>query len=188
MLAIYLGDGCISSGPRAYRLRIALDLKYPGIIDETAALVRGVFPENVVDVVTKGVTGQCVNVSVYSLHLPCLFPQHAPGKKHERRIVLEPWQSALVEAEPWPFIRGCIRTDGCAFMNRTDVHREQPYEYLSYAFSNRSDDIIELFVSACDSVGVITRATFNPKRGLWHVRINHRSCVARMLENVGLKA
>jgi hypothetical protein len=29
LLALYLGDGCISNGPRAHRLRIALDAKYP---------------------------------------------------------------------------------------------------------------------------------------------------------------
>jgi len=34
LLGLYLGDGCISAGPRAvYKLRIVLDLKYPGIIE-----------------------------------------------------------------------------------------------------------------------------------------------------------
>jgi hypothetical protein len=33
---------------------------------------------------------------------------------------------ALIEQAPWAFIRGCIRSDGCAFINRTDIHREQP--------------------------------------------------------------
>lgn len=86
-----------------------------------------------------------VYASLYSSHLPCLFPQDGPGMKHKRRIVLEPWQREIVEAAPWPFIRGCIRTDGCAFINRTDVHREQPYQYLSYQFSNMSTDIVDLF-------------------------------------------
>ena len=31
-------------------------------------------------------------------HLPCLFPQHGPGKKHERPMRLEPWQWACVAA------------------------------------------------------------------------------------------
>lgn len=128
----------------------------------------------------------CVNVSVYSCHLPCLFPQHGPGKKHERPIVLEPWQRNLVAAAPWAFIRGCIRTDGCAFINRTDIHRAEPYEYLSYEFSNMSKDIVDLFLEACDRVGVFTRANCNP-RGRWSVRINRRDSVAAMLEHVGLK-
>jgi hypothetical protein len=177
-LAIYLGDGSISVYPRAQRLRVALDVKYPGIIAEVVALLERCFPENGVDEVQS--IG-CIHVSLYSSHLKCLLPQHGPGKKHERSIALEPWQRELVEAAPWPFIRGCIRTDGCAFINRTDV-----YEYLSYEFSNKSKDIVDLFVGACDQVGVFTRVNCS-SRGQWDVRINRRGSVALMEEHVGLK-
>lgn len=34
LLAMYLGDGCLSRGARTTRLRIALDAKYPQIITE----------------------------------------------------------------------------------------------------------------------------------------------------------
>jgi len=37
---------------------------------------------------------------------PCLFPQHGPGRKHERKIELAPWQEAIVDREPEQFIRG----------------------------------------------------------------------------------
>jgi hypothetical protein len=30
----------------------------------------------------------------------CLIPQHGPGPKHERRIVLEEWQERIVTAHP----------------------------------------------------------------------------------------
>jgi hypothetical protein len=100
--------------------------------------------------------------------------------------VLERWQEQLVRLAPWPFIRGCIRTDGCCFINRTDVHRPTPYEYVSYEFSNKSDDIVALFVGACEQVGVFTRAN-QGARGHWSVRINRRESVARMLEHVGRK-
>jgi hypothetical protein len=60
-------------------------------------------------------------VSVYSLHLPCLFPQHGSGVKHERRIRLEPWQQELVDAAPWSLLRGLTLSDGCAFINRRGV-------------------------------------------------------------------
>ena len=76
----------------------------------------------------------------YSSHLTCLFPQHGAGKKHERRIALEPWQQELVAAAPWAFLRGCIRSDGSVFVNRTGR-----YEYLSYDFCNLSQDILGLF-------------------------------------------
>jgi hypothetical protein len=107
------------------------------------------------------------------MHLTCLFPQHGPGLKHKRRIVLEPWQREIVDSAPWPFIRACIRTDGCAFINRTNVHRPQPYEYLSYQFTNMSTDIVELFTGQCERVGVFTRVN-RSRRGLWDVRINRR--------------
>ncbi|HSI81325.1 MAG TPA: hypothetical protein VK919_11825, partial [Solirubrobacterales bacterium] len=84
-------------------------------------------------------------MSLYCAHLVCLLPQHGPGRKHDRPIVLADWQRAILADEPWPFIRGWIRTDGCAVINRTDVHRDQPYEYLSYDFSNRSTEIVDLF-------------------------------------------
>jgi hypothetical protein len=160
-----------------------LDNKYPKIIEDLRALLERSFPEN--DIAEVQAPG-CVHVSVYSSHLLCLFPQHGPGKKHERSIVLEPWQREHVESAPWPFIRGCIRTDGCAFINRTDIHRPKPYEYLSYEFSNMSKDIVDLFVEACDRVRVFTRVTRNG-RGRWSVRINTRESVALMLEHVALK-
>lgn len=137
-LAMYLGDGCISKAPRTWRLRISLDTRYPQIIEEARALLARCLPSNPVDVVPFH-DGACVNLSVWNSHLPCLLPQHASGKKHERRIALEDWQLAAVIARPWPFIRGCIRTDGCVFVNRTG-----PYEYLSYGFSNMSRDIANL--------------------------------------------
>jgi hypothetical protein len=180
LLGVYLGDGCISVLPRTCRLRISLDAKYPLIIAEARELLERCFPMNRVDTVPFH-DGACVNLSVYSMHLPSVFPQHGPGKKHERPIVLEAWQSQIVDTAPWPFIRGCIRTDGCAFVNRTG-----PYEYLSYDFSNNSKDIIDLFVRACDVAGVRTRV--NCHRGQWDVRINRRESVALMLDHVGLKS
>ena len=106
--------------------------------------------------------------------------------KHQRKIVLEQWQQDIVDAAPWPFIRGCIRTDGCYFINRTDIHRAEPYEYLSYQFCNMSTDIVDLFVAQCERVGVFTRVN-RSRRGLWDVRINRRDSVALMLEHVGIK-
>lgn len=181
LLAMYLGDGCISGHARTFRLRIALDTKYPGIIDEGSAILMRSFPENPIGrVVAHG--GSMVFLSVYSSHLPCLFPQHDSGTKHQRDISLEPWQEAIVNASPWPFIRGCIRTDGCSYINRTG-----PYEYLSYDFSNMSGDIVGLFVEACERVGVRTRVNRGRKHGIWRVRINQRESVALLRERVGLK-
>lgn len=185
LLAMYLGDGCISQHARTQRLRIALDKKYPAIIEDTRALLERCFPENDIDAVEA--TG-CLHLSLHCSHLACLFPQHGPGRKHRRRIVLEPWQEEIIESAPWPFIRGCIRTDGCCFINRTDVHRPEPYEYLSYQFTNMSTDIVELFLAQCERVGVVARVNQDGRHGLWDVRINRRESVELMCEHVGLKA
>jgi hypothetical protein len=160
---------------------------------EIKALLERCFPKNPIGEPTAPISGwsgradTLVILSVYSSHLACVFPQHGPGRKHERRIRLEDWQWKLVEAAPWPFIRGCIRSDGCAFINRTDIHRPQPYEYLSYDFSNFSRDIVDLFTAACDLAGIHDYRVCGKRTGRWDVRINRRGSVALMLEHVGLK-
>ncbi len=175
LLGLYLGDGYVCSAGRVHRLRMSLDAKYPGIVSDARRLLVRCFPSNSVGVATAD-AGSTVVLSVYSAHLVCLFPQHGPGKKHERRILLEPWQVAELERFPWSFIRGCIRSDGCVFVNRTG-----PYEYLSYDFFNLSGDIRALFMRACDLVDV--RYCDHTKR----VRINRRPSVARMQAYVGHK-
>lgn len=175
LLGIYLGDGCISTGPRTERLRVFLDAKYARIIDETQALLRRCFPENRVGRSSRH-GGHMIVLSVYARHLSCGFPQHGPGKKHERPIVLEPWQEKLCASAPWRLLRGLIRTDGCVFINRTGR-----YEYLSYAFCNISPDILDLFARVCVDLGM------RPRRTARDIRLNRREDVARMLQHVGTK-
>jgi hypothetical protein len=176
LLALYLGDGHIVRTGRSDRLRIFLDTRYGEIIADACTLLRRCFPAHSIGR-SRSRKGTTTMLSLYCTHLACLFPQHGPGKKHERSIVLEGWQAEIVEREPWPFLRGCIRSDGCVFVNRTG-----PYSYLSYEFSNRSMQIRELFMDACDRVGVEYRGY--PR----YVRIYRRPSVALMQENVGLKA
>jgi hypothetical protein len=151
LLGVYLGDGCVSSAGRAERLRISLDARHPFVVDDIEALLRRCFPHNRVSrVYAHG--GSNVILSTYHGHLSCLFPQHGVGRKHERPIVLEPWQAEHVRAAPWRFLRGCIRTDGCVFVNRTG-----PYEHPSYEFRNYSQDILGIFVATCELVGLRPR-------------------------------
>ena len=125
----------------------------------------------------RGRNARMVVLWVYYGHLSCLFPQHGGGKKHERRVTLEAWQQALVNQAPWSFLRGCIRSDGCCFVNRTGR-----YAYESFEFSNRSKDILEAFSATCAAVGVECRVYAKA------VRIYRRASVALMLEHVGRKA
>jgi hypothetical protein len=176
LLGLYLGDGHISVLPRTQRLRLMLDAKYPMIVRDAAGLLARSVPDNKVGRQFLH-EGRMVTLHAYHQHWICLFPQHGAGKKHERPIVLEPWQRALVDAAPWSFLRGCIRSDGCAYINRTGR-----YAYLSYDFANLSADVKELFVDVCRSVGVECRLYARS------VRIYRRASVALMQAHVGTKA
>jgi hypothetical protein len=81
-----------------------------------------------------------VIITTHWNHLPCLFPQHGPGRKHERFICLDDWQNRIVVANPRPFLRGLIESDGCRTINRVNGG-----EYPRYMFCNASDDIRALF-------------------------------------------
>jgi hypothetical protein len=176
LLGLYLGDGHISALARTERLRIFLDARYTTIVADAESLLRRCFPGNRVGrVCPRG--KRMVVLYAYNAHMSCVFPQHGPGKKHERSVALEPWQAAVVDQAPWAFLRGCIRSDGCVFINRTGK-----YEYLSYEFKNRSADIRELFDRVCASVGVQCRVNGN------RIAIYRRASVALLWEHVGGKA
>jgi hypothetical protein len=184
LLGLYLGDGYISEGPRTQRLRLHLDAKYPKTNADVSALLERCFPGNVVGTAATRAIDGAVGHPDDSRGVLCSsrlhFPQHGPGKKHERRIILESWQRVLVDRASLSLVRGLIRSDGCAFINRPG-----PYEYLSYDFSNYPKDIVDLFVWACSRVGIATRINQHKRR--WAVRINQRTSVALMEWHVGLK-
>ena len=175
LLGLYLGDGHLSAMPRTWRLRLYLDSRYAEVVAESKALLDRSFGGNSVGTDLRH-QGRMTVLRVYSSHLPCLFPQHGPGKKHERPIILEQWQQQAIDASPWRFLRGCIRSDGCSFLNRTG-----PYVYLSYEFSNRSSDILDLFGRTCESVGVEYRRYWKA------IRVYRRPSVALIEANVGIK-
>ena len=132
----------------AYKLRIMFDARYPGIIDECVAAIRELCPGRSPWRGRHG-HGQCVQVVKYWQHWPCLLPQHGPGRKHLRPIRLEPWQAAIIGANPRPFLRGLIHSDGCRVV-ANDRGRFAP----RYLFSNRSEDIKGLFCDSLDALGV----------------------------------
>jgi hypothetical protein len=176
LLGLYLGDGCVSRHPRAWRLRITLDKKYPGIIDRCCAAIDALFPAQHASIAARS-TG-CVDVSHYSKHWPCLLPQHAPGRKHLRPIRLEPWQEVLVKEATEEFVRGLIDSDGCRV-----VANDRGVKSARYHFSNRSDDIRELFCAALDELAI---PWTRPSR--YQVAVYRKAAVARLDEFVGPKA
>lgn len=155
LLGAYLGDGWIWNAPRGvFHLRITCDLKYPDIINEIAThivIARGK------DKVGFALKEGCVDVGAYWKHWPCLFPQHGPGRKHERRIELAPWQLAIVTAHPKAVIRGLIHSDGNRHIN--EVARKlksgtRRYRYPRYMFTNASTHILGIFTKNLDLLGV----------------------------------
>jgi hypothetical protein len=110
-----------------------------------------------------------------------LFPQHGPGRKHERPIVLAGWQQEIVDAHPWPLIRGLIQSDGCRAINRVTVHGVR-YEYPRYFFANESRDILAIMGAALDRVGVPWR--YNRPNS---ISVAKRAAVAALDEQVGPK-
>uniref|UniRef100_UPI00190662BB helix-turn-helix domain-containing protein n=1 Tax=Streptomyces adelaidensis TaxID=2796465 RepID=UPI00190662BB len=138
LLGLYLGDGCISAHPRGtgYYLRIACADAWPGLLQLAREAITQVRPG--IGVYTLQKQG-CSMVTSYFRHWPSLFPQHGPGKKHERHIALEPWQQTIVDAHPWDFIRGLIHSDGCRITNwttRVVAGERKRYEYPRYFFTN----------------------------------------------------
>jgi hypothetical protein len=145
---MYLGDGCLSAHRReVFKLRISLDARYPGIVEECRDAILAVLPSSRVNRVDNGTWFELYS---YSKSWPCLFPQHGPGKKHERRIVLAPWQCALVSERPDLLLRGLLHSDGCRFQNSGRGGWSHP----RYGFSNASRDIQAIFCAACELLGL----------------------------------
>jgi hypothetical protein len=119
-------------------------------------------------------------------HWPCLFPQHGPGRKHERRIVLEEWQRAVVEQHPAAFLRGLFHSDGCRARNWTQkvvAGEVKRYDYPRWQFTNVSDDIRGLCCWALDLLGIPWRRS-NART----VSVSRRAGVAALDELIGPKA
>jgi hypothetical protein len=92
------------------------------------------------------------------------------------RTTVRDWRRLADRPAPERCPRGCIRTDGCVFVNRTG-----PYEYLSYEFCNYSPDILDIFVGVCELVGL------RPRRYPKRARLCRREDVALLLQHVGTK-
>jgi hypothetical protein len=109
LLGLYLGDGSLIRYPRTYRLEINLDPQYPSLIEECARAMRTVHSNHRANLRRKGAE---IAVNSYGVRWLRLLPQHGPGKKHTRPIILAPWQQALVERYKWEFFKGCLDSEG----------------------------------------------------------------------------
>ncbi len=175
LLGLYLGDGCLSAHPRnVYKLRIVCANAYPDLVRRCELAIATVLPDNKVGQVPK--VG-CVEIYSYSMHWPCLFPQHGAGLKHKRKIELTDWQQELIDRDPRPLIAGLIHSDGCRVLNWVNGT-----PYPRYHFTNHSDDIKGIFGRACDALGIEWRPN-----NRWTLSVAKRGSVALLDEFVGPK-
>jgi len=174
LLGLYLGDGCLAAHPRdVYRLRISCANAYPELIRRCEQAITEVLPVKVNKVRRQG----CFEVYSYSKHWICLFPQHGPGRKHERKIELAAWQQDLVDADPRPLLRGLLHSDGCRVLNWVNGT-----PYPRYHFINKSPDIRAIFGRACDALGIEWRP-----HNRWSLSVARRGSVALLDAFVGPK-
>lgn len=184
LLGLYLGDGCISrtARPGVYILRVFCADAWPGLRQECAQVMQAIRPDNRIGRIQ--LVG-CSQINAFSKHWVCLFPQHGPGKKHLRRIVLQEWQQRVVEEHAADFVRGLFHSDGCRIANR--VRRplkdgDRWYEYPRYLFVNQSRDILRLCGEALDRLGIAWRYS-KPNT----VSVARREAVATLDHFVGAK-
>ncbi|WP_234039329.1 transcriptional regulator [Micromonospora coerulea] len=178
LLGLYLGDGHLAVSPRVPVLRVACTDTYPGLIDACADAMLAVLAAKVQRIPKRG----CVSVESSGMHWPCLLPQHGPGKKHERRIVLTDWQREIVERHPGDFLRGLFHSDGCRVSNRVTT-RGKEYVYPRYMFTNESTDIMGLCQWALDQLGIAWK--MNRRNSL---SVARRDAVAALDFHVGPKS
>jgi hypothetical protein len=183
LLGLYLGDGHIARNKRGvYVLSIFQDNAYRGLIEECRTVIEAVKPRARPHLSAKP---GCTAVQAYSTHWPCLFPQHGPGVKSKRPIILEDWQRELVEIDPRPFLRGLFFSDGCRIINWTEKSiggERKRYEYPRYFFSNRSEDILGLCTWALDLLDISWRRSTTRD-----ISVARREAVAALDEFIGPK-
>jgi hypothetical protein len=183
LLGWYLGDGCLAKARRGvFVLSICNDASYPGLNEEVMASMVACKPGSTAR--QRSHPGASV-LELGWKHWPCLFPQHGPGRKHTRRIALEPWQREIVERHPGRFLRGLFHSDGCRCTNsvtRTVGGKPKRYQYPRYFFKNTSDDIRQLACWALDLSGIAWRQS-NPLT----ISVARRESVSALDEIVGPK-
>jgi hypothetical protein len=184
LLGWYLGDGYISAGRRSvWNLRVYNDARYVELNAHIADLMRQVKPGGRPHIRHRP---GCIVSTVSWKHMLCLFPQHGPGRKHERPIVLAEWQRAIVERCPGDFLRGLFHSDGSRTRNwatRMVAGKKKRYDYPRWEFVNRSDDILDLCTWALDLCDIAWR---RPR--IDAIAVSRRDEVRRLDELIGLKS
>jgi hypothetical protein len=115
LFGLYLGDGWIAAiGARTFSLRISCDQRYPEIIAAAARAMAAVNPGKRIRIWRRANSDAVV--ASFWVRWPMVFPQHGPGPKHARAIVMEDWPQRITTRHPDSFIGGLIHSDGCRYL------------------------------------------------------------------------
>lgn len=151
VLGLYLGDGYINLQTPAYgvyKLRITQDVKYQHLVEEHRKALETIFEGNRAAVYHHK-NSNAIDVYIHSQLIGVLFPQRGSGPKNKRDVSLEDWQLRIVEQHPDAFLRGLMQTDGSRYTRKQGNH-----EYVTYNFTNTSEDIIKMVEHCCDMLGL----------------------------------
>ena len=183
LLGYYLGDGCISQQRSTFSMRVSCDKTYGGIIADVTSAIAAVHEGGSVCHVNG--PGVIVVQNAWN-HWPCVFPQHGPGRKHERKLTLEPWQQEIIAHFPADFLRGLFHSDGCRAKNwatRMVAGKQKRYEYPRWQFTNNSADIMLWCQQTLDLLDIPWRQSY------WKtLSVSKRAGVAKLDELIGLKS
>jgi hypothetical protein len=185
LLGVYLGDGHLfATGPASWRLCVTLDAKHTDVIEEVAGSIVMVDPQTRV---CRNYRNGATLLLANSMAWPVAFPQHGPGRKHERRIELVDWQREITHEHPKPLLRGLIHSDGSRCINRFKTKlpsgRVAEYAYPRYFFTNMSADIRGIFCEHCELLGVRwTQSNYK------NISVSHRDSVAILDSFIGPKS
>ena len=189
ILGMYLGDGCISPMGRTKCLQIALDNKYPNLIELVRSNLKLIFNrepsvyDRSVDRGQKYISNS-IHMKIYSINLGILFPHEGSGSKHLRKIELTEWQKRIIN--PSQLVKGLMMSDGSYFHCNT-------YNRDNYSFCNASKDICRILTEMLDILGIKYNSHTKKKIGVkgtvlkTHVNVNRREEVKKLHDLIGDK-
>lgn len=175
LLGLYLGDGDISKVRKTLRLRIFLDSKHVEIEQKVKGALQRVFYKNKTTSYKAHKNSNCKTVYVYYSKIDDYFLPGGLGRKHTRPIVLHDWQTKIIKEVPAPFLVGLIHSDGSRYQSRGRWF---------YNFTNKSKDIIDLFIDTANQLGIKYRVRFVPQAQKYMVEITRKAEVIK-LDNIG---
>ncbi len=175
LYGLYLGDGCVYLHKKGvYGLMIALDMKYPKLINEVYESLS-TFHNNKVQTRIRYVN--CCNLTIYGKYINVLFPKFGIGNKYKNMVfITKELQDNLCYKS---LLKGLFQSDGSYYY---DNYNDKYF----YNFTNMSVDIINIFIMCLNNLDI--KYTLNIKKNnVYVVYIRRINEVEKMMKIVGIK-